>query len=89
MRAYIRLAGAIAVVTILAGCATTATQPTAKTGVVSPDTCLTSTGSLIPVSPGECMAHGRAYSNEDLRATGQTEVSDALPLLDPSLTVRH
>jgi hypothetical protein len=39
---------------------------------------------------GECSsAPGRTYSDEDMERTGQTNVGDALQLLDPSITVHH
>jgi hypothetical protein len=31
----------------------------------------------------------RSYTSEDLNRTGKTSVAGALPLLDPSITVRH
>jgi hypothetical protein len=46
--------------------------------------------SRLPAKPYECSATpGRSYSQTDLQRTGQTNVADALPLLDPSITVHH
>lgn len=60
--------------------------------------CLRYTGSRITASrnatrirrgekaPAECAnAPGRSYTEEDLRRTGQTNVADALRMLDPSV----
>lgn len=50
--------------------------------------CLTHTGSRIG-GKGKCRGTGRSYTGEDLKRTGATTVGDALPLLDPSITVHH
>ena len=50
--------------------------------------CLTQTGSRLPVN-GACMATGHSYSQKDMRQTGATTVAQALPLLDPTITIRH
>jgi len=52
--------------------------------------CVPETASRLPMRPGACSSvPGRSYSNEDIERTGQTNVGDALGLLDPSITVHH
>ena len=74
------------------GCAGTRAQPepqTASAAVTTP--CVpVQTGSRIPANPGACTAApGRSYSQSDVERTGKVNVGDALPLLDPSITVHH
>jgi len=73
------------------GCSTTP-QPTrvaAGTAAVPPCSA-PATASRLPPKPGECSASpGRTYTQEDVQRTGQTNVGDALQLLDPSITVHH
>jgi hypothetical protein len=39
---------------------------------------------------GRCVySSGRAYSQDDLRRTGQTDIGRALQMLDPSVTIGH
>jgi hypothetical protein len=48
------------------------------------------TASRLPAKPDECSATpGRAYSQTEVQQTGQTNVADALRMLDPSITVHH
>jgi hypothetical protein len=70
-------------------CSTTA--PTTRTAAATAaPLCAQDSASRIPMRPGECSAApGRAYSGEDIERTGQTNVGDALPMLDPSITVHH
>jgi hypothetical protein len=69
------------------GCSTTAPPKTAA-AVTRP--CPQDTASRIPLRPGECSSvPGRTYSDKDMERTGQTNVGDALQLLDPSITVHH
>ena len=67
---------------MLAGCAS-APQKHADTTAAS-TTCLTS-GSRIPLSPGECASLGQSYSGEELRQTGQVNPGSALRMLDPAV----
>ncbi len=67
---------------MLAGCAS-APQKHADTAAAS-TTCLTS-GSRIPLSPGECASLGQSYSGEELRQTGQVNPGSALRMLDPAI----
>ena len=69
-------------------CSTTAPTKTAAATAAPP--CIQDSASRIPMRPGECSAApGRAYSGADIERTGQTNVGDALPMLDPSITVHH
>jgi len=67
----------------LAACAST--TPTARTAAA--DCGRNSTASRIPnqCSPSPV----RTYSQEDVQRTGQTDVANALQMLDPSITVHH
>jgi hypothetical protein len=90
MTAYMRIAGVIVAGVTLFGCATTAETAKSKpafAAVTKDPTCLTETGSRIASSPKRCRGIGRAYTNEDLQRTGQTNAADALAQLDPSITV--
>jgi hypothetical protein len=63
------------------------TQAAAST---TPRPCAPATASRIPARPDECSpSPGRSYSQEDVERTGQTNVADALQMLDPSITVHH
>jgi hypothetical protein len=74
-----------ATATLTACATTTPTTPTARTAAVQcPHD---STASRIP---NQCSASPvRTYSQEDVQRTGQTDVADALQMLDPSITVHH
>jgi hypothetical protein len=78
-----------AVVSALAvGCTTTAPPRTAAAAATRP--CPQDSASRIPMRPGECSSSpGRTYSDKDMERTGQTDVGDALQMLDPSITVHH
>jgi hypothetical protein len=91
MHSHVRVSGAIAAIMILAGCTTSGAnmKPTAQTSAAAPAGCLTSTGSHIPPSDSYCTGLGSSYSSQDINRTGKTTVGDALPLLDPTVTVRH
>jgi len=75
---------------LLAACSTTrpSTTPDSQTAAVN---CTEySTGSHLQSKPGKCTSSPvRSYSQEDVQRTGQTDVGDALRMLDPSLTVHH
>jgi hypothetical protein len=52
--------------------------------------CSPATASRIPAEPGACSpSPGRTYSQTEMEQTGQTNVGDALQMLDPSITVHH
>ena len=74
----------------LAACSTTGTQTpaTARTAVAAcpPNT----TASRIEPRPNECFATPtRTYSQDDVQRTGQTDLGNALQMLDPSISVHH
>jgi len=73
------------------GCsATPQPRPVTQAAATSPRCSLASTGSHLPAKSNECGASpGRTYSEEDIQRTGQTNVGDALGMLDPSITVHH
>ena len=71
-------------------CTTTAPTPTRTAAATTTQPCNQDTASRIPMRPGECLsAPGRTYSDQDMERTGQTNVGDALQMLDPSITVHH
>jgi hypothetical protein len=73
-------------------CTSTAPRPDAKTTAATATNppCRQDTASRIPMRPGECAATpGRTYTDQDMQRTGQTNVGDALQLLDPSITTHH
>jgi len=92
MAIYTRIAAAIAAGLVFAGSATLADDAKAKpekpAAVAQSPSCLTQTGSRISAK-GKCRATGRSYTSDDIRRTGATTVGEALPLLDPSITVHH
>jgi hypothetical protein len=73
--------------------ACSATQPRPDSRAAAATTlrpCSLETGSRIPPRPDESAASaGRCYSEDEVRGTGQTNVADALRILDPSVTVHH
>jgi hypothetical protein len=78
-------AGILLAALALCGCATT-NNPPAKTAR-APSPCLRPTASRIP--DADCAASGRSYSQTDLNQTGKTTASDALALVDPTVTAGH
>lgn len=77
----------------VAACASTPSSPAAATSkaAVAPNLppvgCVSNTATRIPMSPTECAAFGRAWTDQVIKATGATDSAQALRLLDPSLTV--
>jgi hypothetical protein len=74
----------------LAACSATGTRApaTARTAVAAcpPNT----TATRIQPRPNECSASPiRTYSQDDVQRTGQTDVGNALQMLDPSISVHH
>jgi hypothetical protein len=62
----------------------------AAAAATTPAPCSLPSASRIPRKPDECSASpGRTYSQTDVERTGQTNVGDALQMLDPSITVHH
>jgi hypothetical protein len=93
MSTHLRITSAIATVLILAACATDTAgvrpKSAASAAVAQNPACLTQTGSRIAGNNANCSAFGRSYSSEDISRTGQTTAAEALPLLDPSITVHR
>jgi hypothetical protein len=70
----------------VAACTTTHPPQDARTTNAA-QPCPPVTASRIPARPGECSSSaGRSYSQDDIQRTGQTNLADALPMLDPSIT---
>jgi hypothetical protein len=90
---YLRATGAIALVLVLIACAATTadvkpnSRPSAT--VAQNPACVTETGSRIATKNADCVAFGRSYSSDDIDRTGATTAGEALPLLDPSITVHR
>jgi hypothetical protein len=70
---------------LVAGCATAPQSRTNAAANATPNTGCLTTGSRIPLGPGECAALGQSYSGDELRQTGQVEVGPALRMLDPAV----
>jgi hypothetical protein len=63
---------------------------TQAAAAAAPRPCSLATASRIAERPDQCSASpGRSYSQQDVERTGQTNVADALQMLDPSITVHH
>ena len=82
----------ICILACLAACASAGPQADkfqpAKTVASTAATCPQS-GSRLPARADQCSTPGRTFSQADVERTGQAQVGDALPLLDPSITVHH
>jgi hypothetical protein len=93
MTHYLRVTSAIALFLMLSACIATtpSDKPRTTTSAVTRQNpaCLTQTGSRIPDNGTNCSASARSYSRDDINRTGATTAGDALPLLDPSITVHH
>jgi hypothetical protein len=91
MMTNLRVVPAFGSALILAACATTATHVAPKAGAseatAQSPACLSQTGSRIPGAT--CAEIGRSYSRDDISLTGSTTAAEALPLLDPSITVHR
>jgi hypothetical protein len=74
------------------GCSSTpqSRPDTHAAAATTPRPCAPATASRLPARPDQCSASpGRTYSHAEVQQTGQTNVADALQLLDPSITVHH
>jgi hypothetical protein len=92
MTHYLRVTSAIALFLMLSACIATTTSDkpnTTSAATRQNPACLTQTGSRIPDNGTNCSASARSYSRDDINRTGATTAGDALPLLDPSITVHH
>ncbi|HXY96428.1 MAG TPA: hypothetical protein VEH00_05585 [Steroidobacteraceae bacterium] len=81
--------GALAL--ILAACATAPVSPGQATtaNAKPPAGCVAQTATRIPVKDDKtCAGFGATYTQQDIQNTGQTNVSAALQMMDPSVT-RH
>jgi hypothetical protein len=92
MATHTRIVAAVAAGLILASSAAigddATPQPEKHSAAAEHPSCLTHTGSRIG-GQGKCHGAGRSYTSDDLKRTGKTTVAGALPLLDPSITVRQ
>jgi hypothetical protein len=77
----------ICAVVAIAGCAS-APAPHAGPQTAAKSLCVAS-ASRIPQSANDCITPGSSYTQQDIDRTGQTLLGNALPMLDPSLTVHH
>lgn len=65
-------------------------RPDSHAAATAARPCGIASASRIPESPDACSASpGRTYSQQDVERTGQTDVADALRMLDPSVSVHH
>jgi hypothetical protein len=91
MNGNVCVLGTIVAALVVAGCAATAGSTKAgaeRSAAVRTDPmCLTETGN--PAASGACRGYGRSFSSDEIRRTGATTLGDALPLLDPSITVHR
>jgi hypothetical protein len=75
----------------VAACASSPSPPSAAKAAADAGTppagCVAGTATRIPVSPHDCAAFGRAWSEQDIKSTGATDAAQALRQLDPSVTV--
>ncbi len=85
MLAYLNVAGAIASILILSGCAAEA----GSVAVEHNPACAVQTGSRLAANGADCSIFSRSYSSEDISRTGATQASEALRLMDPSITVNR
>jgi hypothetical protein len=72
----------------LAACSAPGTVKPGAANVAQNQTCVAQSGSLIAQSDPNATV-GRCYTNDDIRRTGASTVGEALPLLDPAITVHH
>jgi hypothetical protein len=73
---------------MLAACAHDPSAPSSSTSArarVPPPGCVNSASRLPP--DHQCAGFGNTWTQGDIRRTGQTDVGDALRMLDPSVTV--
>lgn len=82
----ILIGGALAL--CVAACASSPSTPPAATAANPPGWCVSSTGTRIPLSPGECAAAGHTWTQKQIDTTGATDAAQALRQLDPSLTIK-
>jgi hypothetical protein len=83
------LAWGAALTLFLAACASApAPHPVtaqAASKAAAPTGCVPHTATRLPVNERDCGAFGQSYTGEDIHSTGQTDVGQALFLLDPAI----
>jgi hypothetical protein len=90
MTAYLRPIGALGLTLILAGCAAGGSPKPATPPPLAQNTqCMPQSGTRIAAHEPDYSIVGRCYSRSDIERTGATTAADALPLLDPAITVQH
>jgi len=74
----------------LTACATApvSADKAAAANAKPPAGCIAQTATRIPVKNDACAGFGSSYSQKDIDNTGQTDLSRALPMLDPAIS-RH
>jgi hypothetical protein len=77
-----------------AACASSPSTPAARPRATAaaqlpPAGCVSKTGTRIPLGPTECAAAGHIWTEGAIKSTGATDPSEALRLLDPTVTVGH
>jgi hypothetical protein len=77
----------------VAACATSPSTPgtsrRAAQAKVPPAGCVADTATRIPVSPRDCAASGRVWTDQDIKSTGATDSAQALRQLDPTVVISH
>jgi hypothetical protein len=77
----------------VAGCASSPSAPSAAKAAADagspPAGCVAGTATRIPVSPHDCAAFGRTWTEQDVKSTGATDAAQALRQLDPTVVVTH
>jgi hypothetical protein len=90
MTAYLRPIGAVGLLLILAGCAASGTsKPATEPPLAQNAKCMPQSGTRIAAQEPDYSIVGRCYSRTDIERTGATTAADALPLLDPAITIQH
>lgn len=75
---------AVAVATVLGGCATASRAPGGQTLAASNPDCVQSTGSRINNPDRKCVnVPGSSYTQEDVQRTGEIDLGAALKRMDP------
>ena len=89
MTAYFRPMGMICLALILAACATSGSPKPEGAPLAQNTQCVPHGATRIAAQDPTYTSVGRCYSRTDIERTGATTAADALPLLDPSITVQH
>ena len=75
---------------LLAGCSTAKPVATPDSRTANVACHEDATGSHLQSQEGKCTSSPvRSYSQDDVQRTGQTDVGDALRMLDPSVSIHH